>query len=101
MKPEQIPMFDLPPVEPTPGEPKPTAEKLPKVRAKKARQPSLAVRQYRVTSVTTGELRVQAGSPSAAKYMAFRIARDMGQYLYKGGFLAFVGGGVSVREDRR
>jgi hypothetical protein len=100
MKPEQLAMFDLPPAPPVTNEPKPAMQKLPKPRAKRARQKSLAVRQYVVRS-GAGSCQVQAGSPSAAKYMAFQMARQMGQFLYRGGFLAFVESGISVREVRR
>lgn len=99
-KPEQLAMFDLPPVSPAPDEVKPAPPKQPRPRARRARQRVLAVRQYVVRS-GAGECTVQAGSPSAAKYMAFRMAQQMGQFLYRGGFLAFVDGGVSVRELRR
>lgn len=100
MKPEQLAMFDLPPIPPATDGPKPAAPKPPRSRAKKARQKSLAVRQYVVKS-GAGDCTVQAGSPSAAKYMAFQMARQMGQFLYRGGFLAFVDSGVSVKELRR
>ncbi|UGY15254.1 hypothetical protein HAP48_0043135 [Bradyrhizobium septentrionale] len=100
MKPEQLKMFDLPDVEDrvidVPAEKQPA----PKRAGQRNRQPSLAVRQYEVKS--GGDcFRVQAASPSAAKYIAFRFARSMGQYLYEGGFMAFVSGGLQVREERR
>lgn len=101
-KPEQLPMLDLPSVEPVApacgGAPK--APAAPKPRAKRARQMSLDVRLYKVRSASS-DWEVQAASRSAAKYAAFKLARASGQYLYDGGFLAFVAGSVSVKELRR
>ncbi len=98
MKPEQLAMFDLPPI--PPADPVAKKSRAPKPGVKRARQKSLGVKLYNVQSASF-EWEVQAASPSAAKYMAYQMARAAGHYLYSGGFLAFVAGDVRVRELRR
>lgn len=97
---EQLKMFDLPEIErviDVPAE-KPAA---PTRRATtRSRQLTLAVRQFEIRAGNDC-FRVQAASASAAKYLAFQTARAMGQYLYEGGFIAFVSGGIKVKQERR
>ncbi|WP_439398468.1 hypothetical protein ACRQ5Q_14450 [Bradyrhizobium sp. PMVTL-01] len=98
---EQIPLFDLPPVEAQEAQAVETAPPQRSAPARKRlKQLALDVRFYNVRTAAA-VYSVQAATPSAAKYAAFRQARTMGQYLYQGGFLAFVSGGCSVKEDRR
>ena len=98
--PEQIALFDLPELPDEAGEKKSPAIKNPRRVGKRAKQLSLGIRLYTV-STFAGDCTVQARSPSAAKYLAFKLAREAGLYCYEGGFLAFVGGGIQVREMRR
>ena len=101
VKAEQLPLFELPPVEAIDALPDiKTATPVEKPIRKRGKQLALEVRFYNVRTAAA-VYSVQAASPSAAKYAAFRQARSIGQYLYKEGFLAFVSGGCSVREDRR
>jgi hypothetical protein len=67
---------------------------------KRAKQLSLDIKYYRVECASTS-VTVQAPTPSAAKYRAFKMAKEAGLYCYDGGFLAFVGGGVKVAELRQ
>jgi hypothetical protein len=102
MSPDQLAMFDLPELPaaaPQEEAPKAPAQKQPSPH-KPAKQLFLDIRLYRVRT-GGGDYEVQAASPSAAKYAAFRVARQTGQYCYPGGFLAFVSGGVKVAEVRR
>jgi hypothetical protein len=97
-KPEQLAMFDLPEVlPPARPEPKPPAERKP--RPKRPRRMPLAVKLYTVRT-STAEYQVQAATHSEAKYAAFRLVQQTGQYCYSGGFIAFASGGVSVKELR-
>jgi hypothetical protein len=68
-------------------------------RSKQAVQLSLDVKFYSVRTANA-DVVVQAPSRSAAKYRAFKFAQEAGYYCYDGGFLAFVSGGVRVKEKR-
>ncbi|WP_024516943.1 hypothetical protein [Bradyrhizobium sp. Tv2a-2] len=97
---KQMELMQLPevsaPVSETPDTPSPR----PKAPRKRSKQLSLQVRLYTVESASTSCV-VQAATPSAAKYAAFKRARDMGMYRYQGGFIAFVAGGCKVAEVRQ
>lgn len=98
---KQLLMFDLPPApESEPAQEAPLAVRAARPPGKRAKQMSLDIRLYRV-STATEIYEVRAGSPSAAKYAAFKRARAAGLYLYSGGFLAFVAGGCKVAELRK
>ena len=99
-KPEQHLLFDLqdaPEAGEKPLEKRPI--KKPRRAGPRAKQLSLSVKLYTISSAA-GDCTVQAKSPSAAKYLAFKLAKESGLYCYTGGFLAFVGGGVRVAEVR-
>jgi hypothetical protein len=99
---EQIAMFDLPPAQEKAREKRTERRNIrapARRNGKRAKQLPLNVRFYVVRS-GVGECTVQAPSPSAAKYLAFKVAKEAGLYCYKGGFIAFVGGGLKVAELR-
>lgn len=103
---KQLPLFDLPPlteavvIDTFQSGPQLKVKAETRPTGKRSKQLALEVRFYNVRTAA-GVYSVQAATPSAAKYAAFRQARMMGQYLYQGGFLAFVSGGCSVKEDRK
>jgi hypothetical protein len=101
-EPEQIAMFDLPAAHEKAGEQQSArriVQKPARSNGKRAKQLSLSVRLY-VVRTGAGDCTVQARSPSAAKYLAFKRAKEAGLYCYEGGFIAFVGGGIKVSELR-
>ena len=66
-----------------------------------AKQLRLAVRWYVVRCDSLGETEIQAGSAAAAKYEAFKRAREAGYFQRRDGFRDFLGRGWVVREVRR
>ncbi|WKA31624.1 hypothetical protein [Bradyrhizobium roseum] len=66
-----------------------------------ANQLRLAVRWYVVRCDSLGEIELQAGTAAAAKYQAFKRAREAGYFQHRGGFRDFLGRGWIVRELRR
>jgi hypothetical protein len=97
---KQTPLFELPELPVVHEDDETPAVKPRKARTKRAKQLALEVKFYTVHTPVNW-FQVQAATPSAAKYVAFKIVRSIGQYNYPGGFLAFVAGGCKVMEARQ
>ena len=63
------------------------------------KQQTLDIRRYIVRCYGFDDCHVQAATPAAAKYSAFKQAREAG--YFSRGFHAFLTNGVTAREDRR
>lgn len=67
-------------------------------RRKGQQQLLLPVRLFRVRCDSLGEIEIQAVSAAAAKYQAFRRARDAGYFQVRNPFRDFLDRGWTVRE---
>lgn len=68
---------------------------------RKPKQMMLNVRMYLVNCGRFGAVEVQAGTRSAAKYQAFKKAREAGYFNSREGFREFLSRGWHVMELRR
>lgn len=68
---------------------------------RKNKQLLLDVRLYLVRCDSWMELEIQARSAAAAKYQAFKKAREAGYFQTRAGFRDFLERGFSAREVRR
>ena len=64
-------------------------------------QLQLAVRWFVVRCDSLGEIEIQAGTAAAAKYQAYKRAREAGYFQHRDGFRDFLTRGWVVHELRR